>query len=276
MKTYEVELKKIYSFVKGGKLSCILMDCPHCNEESWKRPAVIVAPGGGYNHISPRESEPVATAFLARGFQTFVLSYTVGEEARYPQPLLQLSAAVDYVKKNAEALHVNPEEVFVVGFSAGGHLAGNLSVEHQNVSKKAGAAVDCKPTAVGLCYALVSHKHNVHPHVYDYLLYGYSEEEREALWEVRHLDEAVNEETPPAFLWATAEDKVVPPANSLAYAMALAKRNIPYEVHIYPRGGHGTSTGNLEVNEPSPAFEKIKRWVDDCAEFFRMFVTESF
>lgn len=275
MRVYEVDLQKEYAFVAGGRLSCILMDCPSDAIENWKRPAVIVVPGGGYRHVSKREGEPIASAFLNRGFQTFILWYTVEEGARYPKPLLQLSAAVDYVKKNAEAFNVNPEEVFVVGFSAGGHLTGNLAVEYQSIPKKFGVKVDCKPTAVGLCYPVISKEHG-HQGSYNQLLNGYTEEEKEELLKTLNLNEAVSDVTPPAFIWSTVEDAAVPSDNALRYAMALDQHNIAYELHIYPKGPHGRSTGDLEVNPPSPALAKIKHWVDDCAEFFRMYTVEQF
>ena len=157
MKTCKIDLKKQYSFVEGGTLECIVMEKPYDADKVWKRPAVIVVPGGGYGMVSKREGQPVASAFLARGFQTFILDYLCGGENGYgyPEQLFELSAAVDYVKKNAEELCVNADEIFVIVFSAGGHLVGNLAVEHQNVSKKAGVELDCKPTAVGLSYPVI-------------------------------------------------------------------------------------------------------------------------
>ncbi len=276
MKAYDVELSKEYAFLQNGKLSCILMDCPRDNDvEEWKRPAVVVVPGGGYGHLSKREGEPVAAAFLSKGFQTFILWYSVAPDARYPEQLFQLSAAVDYVRKNAQALNVNPEEIFVVGFSAGGHLTGNLCVEYESVSQKTGVALNCKPTAVGLCYPVIS-RINGHQRSYINLLEGYTEEAKEELLKTLNLDQAVSDSTPPAFICSTVQDTVVPTNNAIRYALALDQRKIPYELHIYPLGGHGLSTGSLEINQESPALVKVKSWVNDCAEFFRMFVQEKF
>ena len=274
MKAYTVELTKEYSFLQGGKLQCILGDCPWDTDAStWTRPAVIVVPGGGYGMTSKREGEPIAQAFLAKGFQTFILWYSVAPDAAYPEQLFQLSAAVDYVKKNAKEMHVNPNEIFVVGFSAGGHLTGNLAVEHQDISAKAGVALDCKPTAVGLAYPVIS---NVHGHFgsYNNLLMGYTDEAKAELLKTLNLDEAVSKDTPPAFIWTTAADSVVPCDNALRYAWALARLGIEYELHVYPRGEHGASTGSAEINPIAPQYQKIKNWVDDCAEFFRLYTVE--
>ncbi len=275
MNAYKVRLNEEYPFLQGGELSCIAMDCPlDQGGENWRRPAVVVVPGGGYEFVSKREGEPVATEFLSRGFQTFVLTYLCAPQgARYPEQLLEVASAVDYVKKHAKELCVNPDEVFVVGFSAGGHLTGNLAIEYASASEKAGVALDCKPTAVGLCYPVISKIHG-HQGSYDNLLKGYSEEEKAALYPTLNLNEGVSENTPPAFLWATAEDQAVPPDNALRYALALDRQGIPYELHIYPRAWHGISTAKAEINADHPDFPRISRWTEDCACFFKLFTVE--
>ena len=279
MKVTTIELQKEYSFIEGGKLDCIITDCPLGDDPAWRRPAVIVVPGGGYGECSPREGEPIANAFLARGYQVFVLTYLcVGDGVRYPEQLLELSAAVDYVRKHAEEFSVNPQEVFAVGFSAGGHLVADLAVEHASVSEKAGTILDCKLTAVGLGYPVISKKHG-HQGSYENLLNGYTEEAQEELLKTLNLDEAVDENTSPSFLWATAEDHAVPADNAIRFAYALANHNVPYELHIYPCGEHGLATGDRDVSCMDPVGSYTRRlanWLDDCAEFFRMFVKEEF
>lgn len=274
MKAYTIELKKEYSFLQGGKLSCMLMDIPWDIQKDWKRPAVIVVPGGAYAMVSKREGEPVASAFFAKGFQAFILDYLVAKDGiSYPEQLLEVAAAVDYVKKNAEAFCVNKDEVFVVGFSAGGHLTGNLAVEHTHVCDKAGVSLDCKPTAVGLCYPVISQIHG-HQGSYDNLLQGYTDEAKKELLKTLNLNEAVSKDTPPAFLWATANDACVPADNAIRYALALAEKGIAYELHVYPDGHHGLSTGGFEVNDQ--AQPRVTVWMDDCIEFFRAYIQEKF
>ncbi len=275
MKACIVDLKNEYRFLQGGELACLLMDYPYDfgDADAWKRPALIVVPGGGYGMVSKREGEPIATSFLAKGFQTFILTYLCAPQARYPEQLLELSAAVDYVKKNAQALQVNPDEIFVVGFSAGGHLTGNLAVEHASVSQKAGISLNCKPTAVGLCYPVISKIHG-HQGSYDNLLANYSEEEKKELYKTVNLNEAVTKDTPPAFIWTTAEDEAVPPDNALRYALALDKCGVSYELHIYPRGAHGLSTASKEINGDHPDLQRVARWIDDCAEYFKLYIKE--
>ena len=277
MKYEVIDLKDFYP-VKGGTLKCIAMSFPwDAGHENWKRPAVIVVPGGAYRMVSSREGEPVAMEFLAKGFQVFVLTYLCAPQGvSYPEQLIEVASAVDYVKTHAEEYSVNPDEVFVVGFSAGGHLTANLAVEHQNASAKAGVELDCKPTAVGLCYPVISRKRG-HIASHDNLLCQYSEEEKAILLKTLDLDEQVSELTPPCFIWSTKEDTAVPCENSLSFAMELAKKNIPFELHVYPNGGHGKGTGNLEINDQvTPAEARISQWVENCIAFFRSFCVEKF
>ncbi len=277
MKVYDINLKENYPFLQGGNLQCQLMSPPWDFADAnvaWKRPALIVVPGGGYGMCSNREADPIATAFMAKGFQTFVLTYLCAPDGvRYPEQLLELSSAVDYVKKHADEMHVNAEEIFVVGFSAGGHLTANLAVDYQNVSQKAGVTLDCKPTAVGLGYAVIS-KTNGHPGSYANLLQGYADEEKKELMKALSLENAVSKLTPPAFIWATATDSVVPAENSLRYALALDAQRISYELHIYPRGEHGFSTASKEICDEQPDMPRVARWISDCAAYFHNFTKE--
>ena len=278
MKTISINLKDEYSFLQGGKLDGMITDYPYDGEldKHWARPAVLVIPGGGYGMTSRREGEPIASAFMGQGFQVFVLWYlTAADGVRYPEELLEISAAVDYIKKNAKALNVNPDEVFAVGFSAGGHLTANLAVAHQDVSKMAGVALDCKPAGVGLCYPVISNK-NGHFGSYINLLKGYTDEEKTELIKTLNLNEVVSENTPPAFIWATADDQVVPGDNAIRFAQAMADHGRDYELHIYPHGRHGLATGQLDINPEGPELKKVRRWVEDCAEFFRMYCVEKF
>ena len=277
MKIISVSLKEEYGAF-GGKLDCLSLDntCPH-TENDWKRPCVIVVPGGGYASVSAREGEGVAAQFLARGYQVAVLTYSVvGQGAKYPDQLIELGCAVDYVKKHAKELYINPDEVFVVGFSAGGHLTANLAVDYASISGYLGRELNAKPTAVGLCYPVITNE-EAHIGSHNNLLNGYSEEEKAELLKRVNLDKMVTENTAPAYIWTTATDNVVPAANSLRFATALAKNGVAYELHVYPSGVHGLSTGDDEVSYSLFSGEKrFTAWMHDCAGFFRSFCTEKF
>ena len=91
-----------------------------------KRPAVIICPGGGYGFTSDREAEPIAMQVMAMGYQAVVLRYSVAPE-RYPKQLLQLGSLMKHLKENAKEYHIDSDLIFVMGFSAGGHLAASVT-----------------------------------------------------------------------------------------------------------------------------------------------------
>lgn len=281
MKTCFIDLKEHYP-VKGGTLKGMIMENPwdNCDDGrlNWKRPALIVVPGGGYYWVSNREGDFVAAQFFAKGFQTFVLEYLCKPDGvSYPEQLFELSCAIDYVKKNADNFSVNPDEIFTVGFSAGGHLACDQSNEYATVADRLGVLVECKPTATALGYPFI----NDHDGCFDNLLFGYDEQEKSRLKEFLRLDRLVTKHTPPAFIWTTAQDGVVDPANSLTYALALSKSGVPYELHVYPKGEHGKSTGAIEINYASDGksdysqWNCLSHWFDDCVRFFKSFCKET-
>lgn len=277
MENYKINLKEAGYPVEGGELESIAYSRVWDDEtlaQNWKRPAVIVVPGGSYAFVSKREGEPIAGYFLAKGYQTFVLTYLIsGDGVSYPEQLFELASAVDYVKKNAEKFHVNPEEVFVVGFSAGGHLTANLAVDYFNVSKRAGVELDCKPTAVGLSYPVIN-KFG-HEGSFMHLLNGYTDEAKSMLEKELSLDECVTAQTAPSFVWTTAADAVVNPLNSIDYARACALNKVPYELHVYPQGGHGLGSCDPETNVPQACLDKNSGWIENCLTFFRLFVKEN-
>lgn len=107
----------------GGTLTVCLRASLDAMPTVKQRPLVLVVPGGGYNHVSPREGDPVALQFAAAGYHTAVLTYSVGEGARDYRPLRQLSEALGLLRQHAEEWHILPDKIAVCGFSAGGHLA---------------------------------------------------------------------------------------------------------------------------------------------------------
>ena len=269
----EIELNKHYK-VKGGKLTPYVIECPISDNMQWCRPAVIVVPGGAYEHVSKREGAPVACHFLARGFQAFVLEYLVAPDGvRYPEQLHELAAAVDYIKSRADEFHINKDEIFILGFSAGGHLTANLAVDCSAVPQIVGEKLDCKIAAVGLCYPVISADLG-HTRSHNNLLNGYTDAEKGELFKSLNFDLAVTGKTVPAFIWTTATDSTVPASNSIKFALALAENGIKYELHVYPEGDHGSSTCDSEVNDERNVIKKNAQWIENCVEFFRLFTVE--
>jgi|HigsolmetaAR203D_1030402.scaffolds.fasta_scaffold05593_2 acetyl esterase/lipase len=256
-----------------------------------RRPAAIICPGGAYLGTSDREAEPVAMRFLAKGYHAFVLRYTTyygtldrtlqregNPRSVYPQPLLDLAKAVTIVREHAEEWQVDPDQIVVVGFSAGGHLAASLGVHWQEPFLRERLSVDSerlRPNALVLGYALLDYllmleqyaqsagqpAANGQPSVQGSALpqelemkmelwrkvnvavFGTVEPTREQLV-ARSPVCHVGAHTPPTFLWHTAQDDLVDARHSLRFAMELAKHGIPYELHVFEGGPHGLSLGD--------------------------------
>ncbi len=150
--------------------------------------------------VCRHETDPIATEFLARGFQVFIVTYlSYSEGYGYPEQLFEIASAVDYIKRNASVLRVNPDEVFAVGFSAGGHLVGNLAVEQASIPTKMGKDIDCQVAAVGLCYPVIRSDLG-HTDSHERILEKYSDEGKASLLKTLNLDGGVTDETPPAFI----------------------------------------------------------------------------
>lgn len=231
-----------------------------------KSDAMLVIPGGGYGAVcSDREGESIAMAFASRGIHCFVLNYSVQEKAKFPRPLLEASLAMAHIRENAEAYGVNPERVFVCGFSAGGHLAGSLGTRWH--TKEVNEALDIpfginRPTGMILCYPVLSYFEKTHMGTF-HNAFG-TETPTEEQIEFCSLDRNLSlETTAPAFLWHTADDVCVNVQNTLRMATALSEIGAKFEVHIYPHGSHGLGLANeiTALNERM-ILPRIAEWID--------------
>lgn len=245
-----------------------------------KRSAMIVLAGGGYLfQANNREGEPVAINYFAAGYNCFMVDYSIGENAVFPRPLEDVSAAIVHVRRNAEKYNVDPEKVYVIGFSAGGHLAAAIgtfwgepfasSVEDMEYGEN-------KPTAVLTCYPVITGDTRYYHHDSFMRLLGYPIEKQDATSEELDrysIEKHITDKTVPTFIWHTFEDDCVPLENSLLYAMALKKAGIHFEMHVYPKGNHGLSIATKEtwwgadlLNDPH-----VAKWFDDSLEFMKIF-----
>lgn len=207
--------------------------------------AVVVVPGGGYQGRAEHEKWPIADHFNRAGLHAFVLDYRVSPH-RDPEPLLDVSRAVRMIRANADAWKVKPDKIAVLGFSAGGHLTGSLGVFFDRGDATAGDPIDhqsSRPDAIVLCYAVISSKGHGHQGSFRHLL---GENASEADLQRMSLEDQVTQDTPPTFLWHTADDPVVPVENSLLFASALSAHKVPFELHVYPSGHHGMGIASGE------------------------------
>ena len=220
-------------------------------------PAILICPGGGYVMVSEREAEPVAKEYCAAGYHAFILSYSVKEDAREFQPLLQLAAAMAHIRKHAEEWHVDGNKIAVCGFSAGGHLAASLGVlfNDETFLARWKRKENVRPDAMVLGYPVITADEFAHE---GSILNVSGAEKGSEAYTYFGLDGHVDTETPVTFLWHTSEDGSVPVENSLRFAAALSAAKVPFELHVLPYGGHGMSVCTHEVNTPDPY---NARWV---------------
>ena len=272
MRYEKVELKKYFPGLPGDvSLTVYAQDNSPEIAPDRRRPAVVICPGGGYAFRSDREAEPIALALLARGYQAFILNYSVANEGggKYPTQLLEAAAAFAFVRNNAAEYHVREDAVSVLGFSAGGHLSAMISTlwHEQIVSDVLGIPSElARPDAQVLCYPVISNGACAHAGSFNNLA-----GDDAALREKLSLETAVDANTPPAFIWHTWSDATVPVENSMLFASALRKNNVPFEMHIFPAGPHGLSLANEQTLSPNA--DRINPhaavWFDLCDRWLK-------
>ncbi len=221
-------------------------------------PAVVVFPGGGYGMVSEREGEPVAGWLNRAGFTAIVVTYRVAPH-RYPAALRDAIRAVRLTRHHGHAWGVQPDRLAVMGFSAGGHLAGSLATLGDTalpgVEPDDLVAVSPIPDALVLCYPVIAF---TAPFAHEgSVMNQHGGAVTEATRREWSLDRRVTVATPPTFLWHTAPDAPVPVENSLLFAGALAAHRVPFALHVFPHGEHGL---NLAADEPLAS-----AWPDLCA-----------
>lgn len=255
-----------YSIDEGkAHLICYLQDAQSEMPDFCERPAVVVCPGGGYGYCSPREADPIAMQYLAAGFHVFVLYYATGDEVFFPTPLYQLSLALKLIRDYAENWGVIPDKIAVCGFSAGGHLCASLGTlwNHPLLEKMEGfSGKENKPNAMILGYPVITTSWMENCHVLPRILGG-AEENRPLL----SCQDNVGPHTPPAFIFHTYEDDLVPVEDSIAMAAAMAGADRPFELHIFQDGAHGISLANPLTGHFADGVEgsEVHAWVQMSA-----------
>ena len=265
MQIVTLHLKDMYPFLGENGADPVLTAYIQQNSIQGleKRTGILLCPGGGYANISPREGEPIALELLAMGCNVFVLKYSV-KPIQFPAQLREVAAAMEQIHANAEAWSVDPQKIAIMGFSAGGHLAAHYTNAYNIPEVRAVFPESKQVQASILGYPVISAE----------ALCGHMGSFRNLTGETDPFDQAfiekfschllVSEQTPPAFIWHTAADTVVPVVNSLLYAKALAEKKIPFSLHIYPHGPHGLATVDGQTNATlAPGVEMARTWLPE-------------
>lgn len=230
------------------------------------RPLILVCPGGGYCHLSDREGETMALQFMAMGYHAAVLMYSLSP-VTYPAQFYEIGAAMKHLKDHAAEYHILSDKIVVCGFSAGAHLAGSLGCNYNDpgLLEKLQVSRDyLKPAAQILAYPVITSGEFAHRGSFDCLL-GDRKEDPELLKKVS-LENCVDEDTVPAFIWHTFADQAVPLENSLLFAAALRKNKVPFEYHVFPTGCHGLGLANdLTLSNAEKEIDAgAEQWIGLC------------
>ena len=254
-------MKMIHMTVPGhpeATLEGYLLDCEITLGQETNRPAILVLPGGGYLYCSPREGEPVALSYAARGFHAFVLRYSTARDAAGFAPLKEVSWAIGYIRENAEKWHIDPKKIAVCGFSAGGHLAlsSGLLAENKPNAMILGYPATCCPNVPGADFMLK-------------LLEG-REDVTDEDAKKYDLPSQVTKDAPPMFVAATAED-VLTSFCTMPLVNAYNALVLQFELHIFQYGPHGYSLANEVTADGSsqmlePAFAQ---WQELSVQWLR-------
>jgi acetyl esterase/lipase len=221
--------------------------------------AMVICPGGGYAHLAPHEGNDYALWLNQHGVTCFVLKYRLGSQGyRHPAMLNDAARAVRWVRAHAKDYKIDPKRVGIMGSSAGGHLASTLLTHFDSGNPNATDTVErqsSRPDLGILCYAVITLGEFTHKGSLHNLLGTNPPPEL-----VKNLSNElqVTTNTPPCFLWTTFEDKVVPMENTLQFAEALRKNHVPFDLHIYQKGGHGMGL------KDKPPFANPHPWAADC------------
>ena len=227
-------MKMIHMTVPGHEdatLEGYILDCELKLGQDVNRPAIVVCPGGGYVYCSPREAEPVALRYAAKGFHAFILRYSTGWDAAGFAPLQEVSWAIGYIREHAAEWHVDPSKIVTCGFSAGGHLALAAGVKGEN-----------KPNAMILGYPAVTTPNHPMSNFMVKLLTGKKDVTDEDCAQFS-LEKFITKDAPPVFMMATAEDGLSP-FGALLVANTYSRLGKPYELHMFQHGPHGYAMGD--------------------------------
>ena len=242
-----------------------------------KRPAMIICPGGGYLMTATKEGEAVAVEFLGKGYHTFVLRYStyfqdrmtdidivpkINKSARYPQQVLELMETIHLLHENAEIWQIDTSNIFILGFSAGGHIAATLGNNWKNVTflKQLSFSPnndELKPKGIILGYPMIRGDFEAYildnapdsqmikyqtKYTYD-CLFGTPHPTKEQI-DLTDMTTSINPDTPPTFVWTTRNDQIIDSMVTTKYIERMCDQQLECEYHLFEDGPHGLSLAN--------------------------------
>jgi acetyl esterase/lipase len=204
--------------------------------------AVLICPGGGYAALAfSHEGYAIARWLNENGIAGIILKYRLPSDMIMKDksigPLQDAQEAMRTIRRNAASWNINPKKIGVIGFSAGGHLASTLSTHYSEKVYDSKDTISARPDFSLLIYPVITFDVSfTHAGTRRNLIGENPTEEA-----IKHFSNElqITEKTPPAFLVHSGDDKAVPVKNSIIYYQGLQKYNIPSELHVFQKGGHG-------------------------------------
>jgi len=268
----KINLKESYPFLKNDvELEAYCQENYPENGMTRKRKTILVIPGGAYQFVSNREASPIATRLLGHNINAFVLHYSCGEAIEFPNPLIEAYAAIDFIKKNAKKYSVDVDSIGVIGFSAGGNLAGNVAAHYnEEIFLK---AFNCKKDYLKVSGLLLGYpvvdRDPSYAHLGSFINVSKGDEK---IMDYYCFANYIDKNFPQTFIWHTCFDNAVPVKNSTVLATKLAENKVKFELHIDTLGDHGQSLADKSVYEDDIAklvvnnrywFDKLIKFVED-------------
>jgi acetyl esterase/lipase len=221
---------------------------------------MIICPGGGYQHLAPYEGKDFAVWLNQHGVTCFVLKYRLGADGyRHPAMVEDAARAVRLVRSQADEFKIDPKRLGIMGSSAGGHLASTLMTHFDAGDTNSADLIErqsSRPDIGVLCYPVITMGEFTHQGSKNLLLR--KDPSPELVQELSN-ELHVTTNTPSCFIWCTFADTTVPMENTLMFAAALRKNHVPFDLHVYQKGGHGMGLGDR-----TPPFAHPHPWTGDC------------
>jgi acetyl esterase/lipase len=224
----------------------------------------VICPGGGYGALAPHEGEGYALWFAAHGVTGIVLKYRLASSGyHHPAMIEDAARALRTVRANAAAWNLDPHRIGIIGSSAGGHLASTLLTHYDSGKPDDADPIErqsSRPDLGVLCYAVITMGPDTHSGTHDNLI---GKNPAPELVDELSNEKHVTADTPPCFIWHNFEDKTVKVVNALDFASALLAHKVPFELHIYEKGGHGIGMGQ------APPRGQYYIWTNDLESWLR-------
>lgn len=230
---------------------------PFLIKDKKNAPCVLISPGGGYERVAfHSEGLPVAKALNEEGYNVFVLNYRVAPNY-YPIPQMDLVRGIKFVRANHEKLNINPDDLTIMGFSAGGHLCGSVAAIYDKIPDDTHRYdhISARPDKVCLCYPVSSFVNDAHEGSISNHLGPESEEK---LRKELSVESMLTKDYPPTYLWACTDDPIVNVNHTINLEKVMEDLGIPHRMRLFLSGGHGIGLGEGTL---------AKGWLSDALEF---------